>query len=75
MLLSMDKVETHSTFELIWAFSAKMDRCVQRCEEIAKGEAALGYEESALTYWELSRELRVAKAWWHELLQATIQVF
>lgn len=74
MLLSMDKTEIHSTFELIWAFSAKMDRCVKRCEEIAKGEDALGYKDSAQEYLELSRELRVIKAWQHDLLQATIQV-
>ncbi len=74
MLLSMEDSIARSTFEGIWEFSAKISRAVRRCEEIAQGESALGYTESAQAYVELSRELRVVKAWQHELLQETIRV-
>ena len=71
----MEDAIAHSTFEGIWEFAARMDRAVKRCDEIAKGESALGYTESAQAYTELMQELRVVKAWQYELLQETIRVF
>lgn len=75
MLLSMGDELTRSTFDGIWEFSAKMDNAIRRCTEIAKGESAMGYADSAKAYDELVSELRAVKGWQHEVLQSTIQVF
>lgn len=67
--------ETKPLFECIWAFSGKIDNAVRRCTDIAKSEAAMGYHQSAEDYLELVDELKVVKAWQHELLQEQIRVF
>lgn len=70
MLLGMNDSKT--IYECVFAFATKVESAMHRCEQVAAGETALGYIESAKMYREMCGELAAVKGWQHEQLKALI---
>jgi len=70
MLLGMDDSKT--IYEFVFAFADKIKNAITRCEQIAEGEAAMGYDESAKQYRDIIAELAEVKGWQHEQLKVLI---
>ena len=53
-------------WECMYNYDGVTTRACSRLEQIAAGEAILGYEESAQTYRDTSDELKEARSWFHK---------
>lgn len=56
----------------MYTFDCKINRAVYRLNQIADGEAVMGYSDSATVYRETAVEIGVARLWVQDIIQEMI---
>lgn len=71
---SMETPHNKALFDGMYEMRTRLDRAVDRCENISMTERVLGYAESAIQYAALASELKATRPWIEKHMQSLIEI-
>lgn len=71
---SMETPHNKALFDGMYEMRTRLDRAVDRCENVSLTERVLGYTASAKQYADLALELKATRPWIEKHMQSLIEI-